>query len=237
MPSLTQRLTNYSDPNSFGSKMRRRRSAALVSVIDQVFAAKGHVRILDLGGTDSYWNILPADYLESGKVHITLVNLPGENRPEANRTFTYVEGSACDLPQFEDRSFDIVHSNSVLEHVGSWDNMRAFARECQRLGEHYFVQTPNFWFPIEPHFMAPFVHWLPLPWHAWLLTKMSLGQYRRYDSVSEAVTAVQGVRLLDRSMMASLFPKADIHRERFMLLTKSMIAMSPASPPANKPGA
>jgi len=227
MTSLTERLTDYSDPNSFGSKMRRRRSAALVRLIDQVAAAKGQVRILDLGGTASYWNILPADYLQSGKVRITLVNLPGENHATSNDQFTYVEGTACDLPQFADQSFDIVHSNSVIEHVGNWENMRAFARECQRLGEHYFVQTPNFWFPIEPHFMAPFVHWLPLPLHAWLMTKMSLGQYRRYDSLSEAVSAIQGVRLLDRNMMASLFPKADIQRERFMLLTKSMTAVSP----------
>lgn len=233
MTSLTERLTNYSDPNSFGSRMRRRRSAALVHLIDQVVAEKGHARILDLGGTASYWNILPADYLQSGKVRITLVNLPGEHHATSNDQFTYVEGTACDLPQFADQSFDIVHSNSVIEHVGSWENMRAFARECQRLGEHYFVQTPNFWFPIEPHFMAPFVHWLPLPLHAWLMTRMSLGQYRRYDSLSEAVAAVQGVRLLDRGMMMSLFPKADIRRERFMLLTKSMTAVSPEASPAS----
>jgi hypothetical protein len=226
MPSVTQRLTNYANPNSFGSKMRRKRASSLIAMIDCVFDEKDCVKILDLGGRVTYWNILPENYLESRKVHITIVNLPSEKETASGPHFTCVEGSACDLPQYEDRAFDIVHSNSVIEHVGTWCNMRAFASECKRLGEHYFVQTPNFWFPIEPHFMAPFVHWLPLPLHAWLLTKMSLGHYPRYDSLDMAIPAAEGARLLNERMMASLFPDARIQKERLLFLTKSLTAIS-----------
>jgi hypothetical protein len=124
-----------------------------------------------------------------------------------------------------DNSFDLVHSNSVVEHVGDWARMKAFAKEVRRLAPRYFVQTPNFWFPIEPHFMCPFFHWLPEPTRVRLLLRAGLGHYRRAGSVDSAVTAVQGARLLNRRMMASLFPDAAIVTERVALLPKSLMAI------------
>ncbi len=72
----------------------------------------------------------------------------------------YVQGDACALP-FADGSFDVVHSNAVIEHVGGRDRQEAFVREALRVGRRVFVTTPNRWFPVEVHTRLPLVHWLP----------------------------------------------------------------------------
>jgi SAM-dependent methyltransferase len=73
---------------------------------------------------------------------------------------TYVQGDACALP-FPDKSFDIVFSNAVIEHVGPVDRQRLFVAEAVRVGRRVFLTTPNRWFPIELHTGLPLVHWLP----------------------------------------------------------------------------
>lgn len=72
----------------------------------------------------------------------------------------YVQGDACALP-FENGSFDVVHSNAVIEHVGGRDRQQAFVREAVRVGRRVFLTTPNRWFPVEVHTRLPLVHWLP----------------------------------------------------------------------------
>lgn len=72
----------------------------------------------------------------------------------------YVQGDACALP-FPDGSFDIVHSNAVIEHVGGRERQEAFVREALRVGRRVFLTTPNRWFPVEVHTRLPLVHWLP----------------------------------------------------------------------------
>ena len=72
----------------------------------------------------------------------------------------YVRGDALELP-FEDRSFDVVFSNAVIEHVGGEEEQRRFVAEALRVAPRVFLTTPNRWFPIEVHTRLPLVHWLP----------------------------------------------------------------------------
>lgn len=104
-------------------------------------------RILDLGGTEYMWMLFPHNH------HVTLLNLPGSFRsPKNDSCFQYVEGNACDLrEQFDAGVFDLVFSNSVIEHVGPEPQQAQFAAEVRRLGRAYWVQTPSIRFPIEPH--------------------------------------------------------------------------------------
>lgn len=64
---------------------------------------------------------------------------------------------------FPDRSFDVVYSNAVIEHVGSRALQRDFVRELERVGRRVFLAAPNRWFPIEQHTALPLLHYLPAP--------------------------------------------------------------------------
>jgi 2-polyprenyl-3-methyl-5-hydroxy-6-metoxy-1,4-benzoquinol methylase len=140
----------------------------------------------------------------------------------------WVAGDGRSLP-FRDAAFDVVFSNSVIEHVGDAASQQRFASEVARVGRAYWVQTPNRWFPVEQHLLTPFVHWLPKRWQAAVV---------RHFTVWSALTRptpdrrdfyiehfLRDIRLLSGAQVEALFPGARIIRERFLGLTKSLIAM------------
>jgi SAM-dependent methyltransferase len=223
--NVAQHIGDYNDLNSLGSKFRRARIQPLLDMIDNVFASRGQVSIVDVGGMEFYWNIVPKDDLLSRNVRIVLVNLPSDISPVADpRLFEAHQGDGCALP-FADNAFDICHSNSVIEHVGVWRNKEAFAREVTRVAPRYFHQTPNFWFPWEPHFGAPVFHWLPEPTRLWLTSHFSLGWHKRAKDVREGMAQIEYATLLNKNMFEALFPDAEIRKEKFLGLTKSYMAI------------
>lgn len=222
---LSDILFNYDNKNSLVSKRRTKRIAPLLEMIEVAALSGDVVNIIDIGGTENYWKIVPTDYLSKHQVEITIVNLPGTCLPQANETFTFVEADACDLSIFKDKSFDIAHSNSVIEHVGDWGRMVKFATELSRVSRQHFVQTPNFWFPIEPHFMTFAFHWMPKPIRVWMTLKFNLGNWPRSESIDQAVRAVESARLLDHRMLQALFKDSSIRKEYFLGLCKSLISV------------
>ncbi len=123
----------------------------------------------------------------------------------------FVQGDASSLP-FADGEFDIAYSNSLIEHLPAADRERA-AAEMARVGRRLFVQTPNRWFPIEPHALLPLVHWLPA------------GIGRRLWKLGVTGEPYDDIQLLSARDMRMLFPDARIVRERVGPLTKSLIAV------------
>lgn len=222
---LTASLTNYDDPHSFGSRLRRRRLKRLLEMVASVSREKGGCEMIDIGGTRRYWNIVDPSFLETNNVRITIVNQPGVNPKNDDEPFRFIDGDGCDLSQFRDLEFDIAHSNSVIEHVGQWRRMVEFAAEVRRVATRYFIQTPNYWFPVEPHYAAPFFHWLPFPARVWLLAHFSIGAWPKAVSFDQAVRFAEDSSLLTRKMMKELFPDAKIEDERFLLFSKSLIAI------------
>ncbi|MBV9510749.1 MAG: class I SAM-dependent methyltransferase [Caulobacteraceae bacterium] len=202
---------------------RRRRAARLQDLIERLAARRGGCRIIDLGGEPGYWRDFDVERLRELNVSIAIVNLT----PQAfsDPMFSFLQGDACDVTQFEDGAFDLAHSNSVIEHVGEWDAMRAFAAEVRRLAPSYYVQTPYFWFPIEPHFMTALFHWLPEPVRVQALLKRGFGHHPRERTVDAAIRTVRSARLLDRAQFMALFPDARYEHERAFGLVKSLIGV------------
>lgn len=204
--------------------MRSKRIGPLLSCIDHIHSTKGAVNILDIGGSEQYWNIVPVDFFTSRNVHIYILNLPGVEKQTKSAIFSHLEMDACHLQEIHNQQFDIAHSNSVLEHVGDWGRMKLFAAELQRVAHKYFIQTPNYWFPIEPHCMTPFFHWLPKPARIFLVSNLQLGHWQRAKNTSEAVDIVESARLLNYKMFKALFPTANIKTERLFFIPKSFVA-------------
>jgi SAM-dependent methyltransferase len=189
-----------------------------------VFSFSRHPRILDVGGTPEIWALLPLP--EAARV--VLLNMPRAGaRQSATAGLEYVHGDGCHLP-FADQAFDIVFSNSVIEHVGGPDAQARFAREVARAGHGYWVQTPNRYFPIETHLLTPIVHLLPLSWRAFIVRRFTVWQWIQRPAADEKQFYIEhfisDIRLLTADDMRRLFPGAVIVRERFLMFTKSLIA-------------
>jgi SAM-dependent methyltransferase len=132
-------------------------------------------------------------------------------RPDYPGPFLQAD-AAAGLP-FADGEFDLVYCSSVIEHVPP-ARRAAFAAEIRRVGRGWFVQTPARSFPIEPHALLPFAHWLPV------------GLRRRYWSLG-AAGDWEEISLLGRGEMEELFGPA--LPERFGPLVKSWVVC--VSPP------
>jgi hypothetical protein len=221
---LSSQTDPYDNPQSLESRFRRARFARVQALIDQCLAEMGRCRILDIGGTEQYWRIA-GDAIAKPGIRITLSNL--EAVPVANAAvFESVAGNACEMADTDDMCFDLVHSNSVIEHVGDWQAMRKMAANVRRLAPNYYVQTPYFWFPVEPHFRSVGFHWLPEQMRYRRIMARANGFRDKQDSVDAAMRQVQSCVLLDKGQMRELFPDAELHDERVMgLMTKSLMAV------------
>ncbi|WP_339028187.1 class I SAM-dependent methyltransferase [Bradyrhizobium symbiodeficiens] len=199
---------------------RQRRMRRFVQLMD----IKPGTRVLDLGGSPRIWdNVeIPLD--------VTMLNLPGAipsaelesiREPGTNiHSFHHIEGDACKVSQFADASFDLIFSNSVIEHVGPEDKQEEFAREVIRLGKSYWVQTPSPWFPIEAHSGLPFYWFYPERFRAWLLARS------RKTLPAWWTDYIATTRILSHRRMAKLFPNARIRVEFLFGLPKSYVAHS-----------
>lgn len=210
-----------SDQQLHANRFRQQRIRRFMQLVDGILATKPQCRILDIGGTHAYWNGL-AEFWQGRNIGVTLLNLSKEG--VADPRFESVAGDACAIP-FADRTFDLVHSNSVIEHVGSWQQMQRMAGEVRRLAPRYFVQTPNYWFPIEPHARFPLLHMLPGPLRIRIHLGRRTGFYPRAENLDQAMQFAEDARLLDARQMRHLFPDAALEREKAMGLTKSLVAI------------
>lgn len=226
-------LADTRDPNSLSSKLRKKRDVRLRAIIDSIHARKNSVEIIDVGGTLGYWQRVGLDFLRQKNAKITLVNLHASELSDLDGNtdiFTNFVGNGCDLAEISDGQFDLAHSNSVIEHVYGWANMKAFAQEFARVAKCYYIQTPYFWFPVDPHFYKmPFFHWMPHPLRTRLLMWLPLAYRGRIADIDQARSVVDGAVLLDAREMKFLFPDAEIRYEKFFGFRKSLIAVKELS--------
>lgn len=187
------------------------------------FRVSDATRICDVGGTTQNWGYIP----EKPQVTICNINIKDEERGR----FIFRRADGTKLP-FENDSFDIAFSNSVIEHVGDWERQKAFAEEMRRISKNYYVQTPNRWFFVEPHFIAPGIHLLPRALYRRLIPFFSAWFWTHRPPREEVDSVFEEIRLLDRDEVRTLFPDAEIVEETFLGMTKSFIAIRKADGPA-----
>jgi hypothetical protein len=170
--------------------------------------------IVDFGGTPTIW-------LGIGRSSVVLLNLDQQEVPPG---FVVAKGDACKT-HFPDQSFDLAFSNSTIEHVGTWEDQKAFAKELRRVGKRLYCQTPARSFFFEPHYFTPFVAWLPhLLGYYWFVRYFTYYGVKWRPSREQVKDFQAHLRLLTYSEMRQLFPNCTIRRERFLGMTKAYIA-------------
>lgn len=171
-----------------------------------------------MGGYEYYWSFF--DRIP----RVTIVNLEPPQNP--SRQIDWVVADARRLP-FRDKAFDVAFSNSVIEHISAEDDRQAFAAEIVRVGRRYYVQTPSRWFPVEPHLMTPFIHYLPRGVQRKLLRNFTVWGVLVRPTPEGCDAFLRDIRLMTAGELRRLFPAGEIWRERAFGLVKSLIAVSP----------
>jgi hypothetical protein len=179
-------------------------------------------RLLDVGGDLFFWELAKAEGYELPQITILNLYSPDRALPEG---IEWVVGNGMHLP-FDDGAFDVVFSNSTIEHLGDWDSQVVFAGELVRVARRYFIQTPSIRFPVEPHYLTPFVHWLPKRVRHAIARNGTVWGIVTRPSRAYCREVVEELRLLSLEELRILFPRASIVVERFFGLEKSLIAIS-----------
>ncbi|GAA0879225.1 hypothetical protein GCM10009119_21930 [Algoriphagus jejuensis] len=219
MSILNDLFAPSDNPKSIGAKFRARRLKKFEKLFFKNFDPEKPLRILDVGGTDYFWksSLIP----NIPGVTITLLNLHLEKTTHLN--IKAQVGDATAMPEFGDKKFDLVFSNSVIEHVYTFENQMKMANEIQRVGKCYFIQTPNKYFPVEAHYAIPFAQYLPNRMVFFFLTKTRLSRMTKWKE-ADAQQYLDEIRLLDIKEMKTLFPGAKILKEKTLGMVKSLTA-------------
>ena len=177
-------------------------------------------RILDVGGVAGWW-----EEVRPASADITIINLDPATREACEKAgYRFLVADARSLP-FANREFDLVHSNSVIEHVGGLDDQCRFASEAHRCGKAIYIQSPNKWFPVEPHLIALFIHWLPFKIQRHLVRRFSVWGWVTKPSQVEIDQFLHGTRLLSGREVDAMFPGYARSDEKFMGFTKSFVVV------------
>lgn len=202
-------------PGSIGERRRSRRWEWFTETFSDVKS----MSVIDLGGTVDAWLRAP---VRPGALHI--VNL----EPEVADVPDWVrvsQADACNLPaQITDGQYDLVFSNSVVEHVGGHAQRQRFAQTVRSLADRHWVQTPYRYFPVEPHWLFPGFQFLPLAVRAEISSRWPLAHSpasNRAEGIQQAIS----VELVSRTEMAFYFPDSMILSERILGMPKSLIAI------------
>ncbi|MEW7007569.1 hypothetical protein [Lentilitoribacter sp. EG35] len=220
--NLKKQIFNYEDGKGFAYEFRKRRSKFFMQFIDNNFDGAREITIVDFGGTEVFWKSIGFDYLREKNMKITLVNLEAISIVDDD-IFTSVVGDARNYSP--EQMYDICFSNSCIEHVGQMADFIDFRNSAQSIAKTYFIQTPSFHFPIEPHFVSIAWHWLPKALRVLIVNNMSVGHFDKGKDLLDSYVIVESCYLLSHKIFKKLFYDGKIHKEKFGFFTKSFIAV------------
>lgn len=217
MPAKLSRWENFIGP--IIRHFRQQRGKKILQIFPDLFS----MSIADVGGSRHFWQ---ENGLEEAASRVTIFNI-GEgdsgslvNQGDVGMPIVLYDGR--DIP-VANHQYDLVICNSVLEHIPIKERA-SFVKEIRRIGRRFIVQTPAYGFPVEPHFILPFIHWLPRRLGYWLVYISPWFLLSR-PSHHIHISYWWGTSLLGRSELSSLFPDCEIHTERFLGLAKSYMVI------------
>lgn len=202
-------------PGSLGQRRRDRRWEWFHGEFDEAES----MSVIDLGGSVDAWVRAPT---HPASVHV--VNL----EPQPDQVPAWIrsdQADACSLPaHIAGGSYDLVFSNSVIEHVGGHAQRMRFADAVHKLASRHWVQTPYRYFPVEPHWLFPGFQFLPLNVRAGISCNWPL-VHTPSRNKADGLRAAMGVELLSCTEMAFYFPDSRLRFERMIGAVKSLIAV------------
>jgi predicted SAM-dependent methyltransferase len=199
--------------NSLGNRFREKRFNFFLNKFDKLSKP---LSILDLGGKINFWE--NRGITGNTDYQITILNTEKEESNYSNINCQI--GDATNLSQFNNKSFDVVHSNSCIEHLYIFENQKKMASEVIRVGKKYVIQTPNKYFFIEPHYLLPFFQFFPNSLKFNILTKTRISRLKMWDE-KFAKQYIDEIRLMTLNELKILFPNSNIFYEKFFGMNKS----------------
>lgn len=218
MRQILLKLASDQSETSLSSRLRGRRFAVFLKLLKKI---PPPVKILDVGGRPYIWE---REVLGQNETNCSITIINTEKLETQTPNIVALVGDARNMHQFKDNEFDIVFSNSVIEHVGDYQDQPKMANEIRRIGKRYFVQTPNKYFPIEPHFIFPLFQFLPRYLQILLIKNFSLGNRGKAHSSEHAEEIVESIKLLDKRGFMNLFPGSHLFEEKIGFFVKSFVA-------------
>lgn len=199
--------------------------ARKLELFNRIFMPTEQMRLLDIGAeADPNGEELQLIDKYPWKRNISALNISQEqislikkHYPDINA----VVGDACEL-QWPDKFFDIVYSNAVIEHVGTFANQKKMASEIMRVGKRWFVTTPNRWYPFEFHMRLSLVTWLPGNGY------LRMGRIISYNHVRKRYVFGKkqvGLRLMSARELKRCFPDSEVIKQRVTFMAETLIAV------------
>lgn len=211
-------LLHDGNPKSVAARARAKRWSRFT----EAFPDFADMRVLDLGGWAAFWRTM-----DRPPAAVTVLNL--EPDPSDEPWIEVVTGDACRPPeQLRAESYDLVFSNSLIEHVGGFANRQRVADVVHSKADRHWVQTPYRYFPVEPHWLFPGFQFLPLNARTAITRRWKLGHMHRPDR-ADALVEAASVELVTLTEMRALYPDSEVWCERFGGLVKSLTAIKGAA--------
>jgi ubiquinone/menaquinone biosynthesis C-methylase UbiE len=184
-------------------------------LFESVFRPRPEDHVLDIGASGAVFlrytfeDVYPyPKRITAGGYDLGEVRCARHYYPQPN----YAVFDGCRLP-FADKSFDLVFSNAVIEHIPR--QQKQFADEVTRVGKSWFVTTPNYWYPFETHYHLPFIQFLSRPLQR---------EYNRLLGTHIPKGQVQDLALLSTGQLQRLFPTSRVARVRVTFWPETLVA-------------
>lgn len=213
---MFRKVLDNTKAGSLANKFRKKRFLYFLDIVEKM---KKPVKVIDLGGTENFWEQM--GIAGNNDFIITLLNLNIEETSYYN--IKPLKGDVLELSPSDLAQHDVIFSNSLIEHIPSYIEQKKFAEMVLACNKPYYIQTPNFYFPFEPHFLFPCFQFFPYSLRKFLVMNFNMGWYRKCSSDEEANKLINSIRLLKRKELLEIFPECKLIKEKFIFITKSFI--------------